>query len=109
MLHQGSKKACKINPLDLQLVSDFNQFKTNLNHMTSWFNSLPNDKILNQSNSKDFADDKIEVTEKLDFVLGRVEKIVRKCWLPAFSPFPTLFSKGCFLRVVKSRDCVVKS
>ena len=27
----------------------------------------------------------------------------------AFSPFPTIFSKGIFLRVVKSRDCVVKS
>ena len=33
----------------------------------------------------------------------------RKCWLSAFSPFPTMFSKGFFLRVVKSRDCVVKS
>ena len=33
----------------------------------------------------------------------------RKCWLPAFSPFPTFFSKGFFLRVVKSPDCVVKS
>ena len=33
----------------------------------------------------------------------------RKCWLPAFSPFPTIFSKGLFCRVVKSRDCVVKS
>ena len=29
--------------------------------------------------------------------------------LPAFSPFPTMFSKGYILRVVKSRDCVVKS
>ena len=33
----------------------------------------------------------------------------RKCWLPAFSPFPTVFSKGYCLRVIKSRDCVVKS
>ena len=32
----------------------------------------------------------------------------RKCWLPSFSPFPTVFSKGFFYRVVKSRDCVVK-
>ena len=31
----------------------------------------------------------------------------RKCWLPAFSPFPTMFSKGFFFRVVKSRDRVV--
>ena len=33
----------------------------------------------------------------------------RKCWLPAFSPFPTMFSKDYLLRVVKSQDCVVKS
>ena len=28
----------------------------------------------------------------------------RKCWLPAFSPFPTMFSKCFFPKVVKSRD-----
>ena len=33
----------------------------------------------------------------------------RKCWLPAFSRFSTMFSKGFFLRVIKSRDSVVKS
>ena len=33
----------------------------------------------------------------------------RKCWLPAFSPFPKMFSKDSFLRVVKSWDCVGKS
>ena len=32
----------------------------------------------------------------------------RKCWLPAFSPFPTMFSKGFFFRVIRSWDCVVK-
>ena len=32
----------------------------------------------------------------------------RKCWLPAFSPFSAVFSKGLFSRGVKSRDCVVK-
>ena len=33
----------------------------------------------------------------------------RKCWLPGVSPFPTKVSKSFFLRVTKSRDCVVKS
>ena len=33
----------------------------------------------------------------------------RKCWLPAFSSFPTMFSKALCVKVVKSRDCVVKS
>ena len=32
-----------------------------------------------------------------------------KCWLPAFSPFPKMFSKVFFFRVIKSQDCVVKS
>ena len=58
------------------------------------------------------------MNEKLKFGLGRVESIVRKrenagyqrkCWLPAFSPFPKMFSKGFFHRGIKSRDCVVKS
>ena len=30
-------------------------------------------------------------------------------FLPAFSPFPTVVYKAFFFRVVKSRDCVVKS
>ena len=32
----------------------------------------------------------------------------RKYWLPAFSSFPTIFSKGFFFRVLKSWDCLVK-
>ena len=54
---------------------------------------------------------KINVTEKLKFVSGRVENIVgnrRKCCLLAFSPFPTIFFKGFLYRAVKSPDCVVK-
>ena len=70
------------------------------------FNSLPNDKILNRSKLKAFADNKINVTETLKFVLRWVENIVRKCWLPAFSPFPTMFSKGFVIRVIKFGDCV---
>ena len=30
----------------------------------------------------------------------------RKCWFPAFSPFPTKFSEGFFQRGAKSRDYV---
>ena len=41
-------------------------------------NSLTNDKILNQSKLKAFANDKINVAEKLKFVSGRVENIVGK-------------------------------
>ena len=47
----------------------------------------------------------------MKFILRRAENIVgkgEKCWLPAFSPFPTMFSKGFFLKVVKSQGCVEK-
>ena len=49
-----------------------------------------------------FADKKSNVTITLKFEFGRIENIVRK-------PFSTLSSKAFFLRVVKSRDFVVKS
>ena len=58
---------------------------------------LANDKILDWSEFKAFTDDKINVTEKLKFLVGRDKNIVgkgEKCWLPAFCPFPTMFSKG---------------
>ena len=42
------------------------------------FNSLPNDKFLDCSKFKGFADNKLDVAEKLQFVLGRVENIVGK-------------------------------
>ena len=43
-------------------------------------NSLPNNKILDWSESKAFPDDKIsvKVNEKLKFGLGRVENLVGK-------------------------------
>ena len=58
---------------------------------------LPNDKILELSKFKAYADDKINATRSLNFVLGGVKNILgkrRKCWLPAFSPFPKMFSKA---------------
>ena len=41
-------------------------------------NPFPNDKILDQSKFKALADDKIIVTQKMNFVLGRVENLVGK-------------------------------
>ena len=32
----------------------------------------------------------------------------KKCWLPAFSPFLTMFSKECFFKVIESWKCVVR-
>ena len=44
---------------------------------------LPNEKNLDKSKFKAFADDSLYVNQKLKFAFGRVEKIVRKgekCW-----------------------------
>ena len=65
------------------------------------FKSLPNNKILDGTKLKTFANDKINVTEKLKFDLVRVENIVAKGENAAFSPFPTMFSKGFFHMVIK--------
>ena len=48
----------------------------------------------------------------MEFVLDRNEKILKKrkaAWLPAFSPFPTMFSKVLFLSVIQTRDCEAKT
>ena len=42
------------------------------------FNSSPNDKLVHWSKLKAFADDKINVPEKLKFLLERIENIVGK-------------------------------
>ena len=63
------------------------------------FNSLPNDKILDWSKLKAFADDTINVTQKFKFVLGRVENIVGKGENAAhchFLLFPQCFQKTTF-------------
>ena len=81
-------------------------------------NSLPNNTIFNWSKLKAFADDKKKKKKKkkkkieIEICFRKGRKHCgkrRKCWLQAFSPFPTMFSEGFFLRVVKSGDCVVKS
>ena len=89
----------------------YHNYETKINGKR--INSLPNDKISDWYKMKAFAADKIDATEKLIFFFflrkGRKHYVKRrKCCLPAFFPFPTTFSKGFFLRVVKSRDCVVK-
>ena len=59
-------------------------------------NSLPNDKIVDWSKFKALADDKIYVTQNLNFVLEKLENILgrkrRKYWLAEFS----LFSQNVF-------------
>ena len=71
------------------------------------FNSkLPKDKCLDKSKFKAFANDKINVTEKLKLNLRRVENIVGKgenAGYQHFLHFPQCFQKSSFLRLLKVR------
>ena len=61
---------------------------------------------------KAFTEEKLNIAKMMIALLNRVENTVGKgenAGYQQFSPFPTVFSKAFFLRVVKSRDCVVKS
>ena len=60
-------------------------------------NSILNDKILDWSKLKAFADDIRNVTEKLNFDLGRIENIVGKgenAGYQHFLPFPKSFQNA---------------
>ena len=71
------------------------------------------DKIIDRSKLKAFVDDKIKFAKMVFFVFDYQSQMHcekwKKCWLPAFSPFPTLSSKGFLLIVSKSPDWMVKS
>ena len=67
-------------------------------------NSLPNDKILDWSKLKAFAVDKSNLTEKLKFVLGKVENIVGKgenAGHQHFLLFPQCVQKTSFTGLLK--------
>ena len=63
-------------------------------HVMIAFKPLPNDKFLDWSKLKELADDKINVTEKLNFVSGREENIVGKGENAVYQIF--LFFPQCF-------------
>ena len=62
------------------------------------FNSLPNNKILDWSKLKAFADDNINMTQKLKYVLERLENIVGKGENAVTSIF--FFSHNVFKRLL---------
>ena len=51
----------------------------------------------------------ISLLDRVENPVGKGKNAGKKCWLPAFSPVPSVFSKAFLFKVVKSRDCVVKS
>ena len=67
-------------------------------------NSLPNNKFLDLSKLKAFADVKLNLREKLEFVLGSMENIVGKgenAGYQHFLLFPQCFQKASFSRLLK--------
>ena len=64
------------------------------------FNSLPNDKFSDWSKLKAFADDKINVIEKLKFVLNKVENLVGRGKNPGYQDF--LLFPQCFQKAFSS-------
>ena len=65
-------------------------------------------RLSDSSKLKPLADDKFIVTKNVTEVFLREKKKTCgkriKCWLRAFSLFPTMFSNNIFPRVVKSRE-----
>ena len=77
---------------------------------TMKFNS--HDKYLDWSKFKEFADDNLSVAKMAKLVFNRVENIEGKgenAGYQHFLLFPQCFQKLSFFKVVKSRDCVVRS
>ena len=67
-------------------------------------NSLPNNKILDCTKFKAFANDKMNVTQRLKFVLEMVETIWEKEKMPGYKHFllfPQCFQKPSFTESLK--------
>ena len=76
------------------------------------FNSLPNDKILDWSKLKAFADNKINAAKQQAFFVGWIDNIVgkdEKTGYQDFLLFQHCYQKAPFLGSLKSHDCVGKS
>ena len=72
-------------------------------------NIRKNFRFLDRFKLKQFTDNKVNVTEKLKFVLGIIENIVGKrikCLLPAFTPFSQCFQKASYVGSLKVGLCV---
>ena len=92
--------------------SNISQNMENFIEQSDILNPFQNNKILDYSKLKPFLDDKKKGDSKTEHCYGMSKKHFgkrRKYWLPTFSAFPTMFSEAFFFRVVKSRNCLIKS
>ena len=67
--------------------------------------ALPNDKTIDCSKFKAFADDNLNMTENLKTLWEKEKMLVTII----FSFSHNVFKKGCFFKVEKSQDCEVES
>ena len=77
-----------------------------------WVNFVPSDKILDMSKLKAFADDNLNMYQKMKFALVRTENIVGKgenAGYQHFLLFPQCFEKASSLGSIKSRLCETKT
>ena len=98
-----------VNPIELYIAFSLLLNLTQLSSYSSQnsLNSLSNNKIFYWSKLKPFADDNLNVIQKLKFDVGKIENIVEKGENAGYQcPIPTIFSIGYYIRVVKSQDCV---
>ena len=91
------------NPLPLTIINPWKEYWRGQSLTSDYrfsrlladlHNSLPNDKILDQSKFKELADNKINTTKKLKFILGMVENILGKGENARYQHF--LLSPKCF-------------
>ena len=90
------------NPLPNDRILDSTKFKAFADNILT----LPNNKILHQSKLKAFADDKMNVTKELKFVIGRVENTEGKgenAGYQHFLLFRQCFQNASFLVLLKAR------
>ena len=78
----------------------------------TWFyfsKPFPNNKILDSSKLREFADDNFKFDKNGGKFSERVENTVGKGEIArAISPFPTVFSKDLYCRHLKARACLGK-
>ena len=104
MFSNLSKKYC--TTLAIIKLSSANTFNLDKTKILSSGKDLPNDKSLDWLEFKAFADEKISETEKLKFVLGKLENIAGKgenAGYQHFLLFPQCFQKVSFSKLLKVR------
>ena len=100
--HYQSTKNKKVPIEDVIIELEHNYFT--VSQMSPLINFLPNDKVLDWSKLKAFADDKLNLAEKLKFILGRVENIMGKgenAGYQHFLIFPQCFQKASITGLLK--------